>query len=433
MTSTATDIEALQQAGVVRLACATQKYEWGRSASSSKVAEYARSTPGTVIDQSSPYAELWMGTHPNAPSVVADPVTGERTSVSLSALIAKDPQRLLGSEIASKFGGDLPFLFKVLSIGKALSIQAHPDKKLAEKLHSQSPHLYKDPNHKPEMALAITPFEGMCGFRPLAEIAQHLNEYPELRSVVGDSVSKQLEAVANNSQATKDEIQNALRNVFGAMMTHEASKVSELVNALVERVSDDGLGTTNGLVHKLNREFPGDVGVFSALLLNYVQLQPGQAIYLAANEPHAYISGDCVECMATSDNVVRAGLTPKFKDVEVLVNMLTYTPYNTNDVILSGDPYNSTSPSSTIYDPPIDEFSVVRTALEAGDSEHFEPVNGPSILLVTDGVGYINAPGITEYRLVKGTVYFVAANTPVDIRASASGSGLLTFRAFCAI
>merc|ERR1712093_570514 len=105
----------------------------------------------------------------------------------------------MGHDITSKYSSKLPFLFKVLSINKALSIQAHPNKKLAEKLHAQDPKNYPDDNHKPEMTIAITPFEGLCGFRPLQEISQFLNTVQPLRDLVGDSNAKNLESAATGS------------------------------------------------------------------------------------------------------------------------------------------------------------------------------------------------------------------------------------------
>ena len=118
-----------------------------------------------------------MGTHPSNPS--KDLTTG-RTLLDL----VQDNQALMSPAISKRYQQKLPFLFKVLSINKALSIQAHPNKKLAEQLHARDSKNYPDDNHKPEMTIAITPFDGLCGFRPLAEITHFLQTVPSLRELV---------------------------------------------------------------------------------------------------------------------------------------------------------------------------------------------------------------------------------------------------------
>ena len=133
-----------RQGRVYRLQPAVKQYAWGIRGGDSRVARYGLETGALkVIDQSAPYAEIWLGTHPSGPSLLDD-------GTELSKVVK---------------GGNLPWLLKVLSAGKALSIQAHPDKSLAEKLHKDKPDLYKDANHKPEMAIALTPFEAMCETR----------------------------------------------------------------------------------------------------------------------------------------------------------------------------------------------------------------------------------------------------------------------------
>lgn len=236
-------------------------------------------------------------------------------------------------------------------MAKALSIQAHPDKRLAAELHAVRPDIYRDGNHKPEMALALTPFEAMCGFRSLAEISKGFEACPELRSLVGgDEVAALAEAATQQggeadggsgcdaaaastaapSGSDADAIgKAALKAAFASYMSKvdDAAALAKATNSLVERLRADSsaLPATRDLILRLSEQYPGDIGLFAPLWLNSLTLQPGQAIFLAANEPHAYLSGDCVECMACSDNVVRAGLTPKLKDVPTLVSMLTYS------------------------------------------------------------------------------------------------------------
>lgn len=148
----------------MELNCGTQNYDWGKKGTESTVANLCKSANKEIeIDENKPYAELWMGTHVNSPSII------KSTSEILSSYIEKNPE-CLGEAVINEFGNRLPFLFKVLSISKALSIQAHPNKKHAEELHLKYPDIYKDPNHKPELAIALTPFEALCGFRPISEI-----------------------------------------------------------------------------------------------------------------------------------------------------------------------------------------------------------------------------------------------------------------------
>src|SRR6478735_1993882 len=154
-----------------------------------------------------------MGTHPSNPS--RDLNTG-RTLLDL----CEDNQSLLSQTISSHYGHKLPFLFKVLSIAKALSIQAHPNKKLAEQLHARDPKNYPDDNHKPEMAIAITPFEGLCGFRPLPEIVHFLDTVPALRALVGEEAAKEFAQVARDGEeGVTDEKKKFLKKAFGALMS----------------------------------------------------------------------------------------------------------------------------------------------------------------------------------------------------------------------
>ncbi|KAI3617470.1 hypothetical protein CBS9595_003379 [Malassezia furfur] len=375
----------------------------------------------------------------------------ERKADKPYAELRKDPQ-LIGSAVVDKYGvpedGALPFLFKVLSIAKALSIQAHPDKKLAERLHAEKPSMYKDANHKPEMAIAINAFEGFCGFRPVREIAQFVHRVPELREAMGadDALQAELDEAARVQDAQWDagqsgnepRVHDALKRAFAALMHCQAATYERMVVQLAERyqaaldrgealeVSDE----VARLVVRLNTQYPKDIGVLCTYLLNIVHLEQGQAIFLGADEPHAYLSGQILECMAASDNVVRAGLTPKARDVEVLVDMLTYQSARAADQLLRAEKWegDSAQPNpSLLYDPPIDEFSVLVTILEK-DAKRSEQrgVQGPSVVLAYEGTGTLHADG-TTYALRPGIVLYVAAGTPI---ALSTDDRLLVARAF---
>ncbi len=383
-----------------------------------------------------------MGTHPSLPS--KDLTTGR----SLVDLVA-DNQALMGSDISSKYHNKLPFLFKVLSINKALSIQAHPNKKLAEQLHAKDPKNYPDDNHKPEMTLAITPFEGLCGFRPLKEIAHFLSTIPPLRSLVGDEAASSLEKVSSSSSASVDESKQALKTAFSTLMKSDRSLVAEKSKDLLSLAESGNItpgpsvNTSDELcelVTRCNSQFPQDIGLFVLFFLNYVKLSPGQAMYLKADDIHAYIAGDIIECMASSDNVIRAGFTPKFQDVNTLTDILTYDhdppeqqllkPVDYPYVTLNQTAYSSGS-DSLLYDPPIEEFSVVRTVLKKdGAKATFEGIAGPSIIICTSGSGNISVGPKTE-EIKEGWVYFVGATAEVVLESDSED--MVTFRAFCEI
>ena len=179
--------QARQRANLHRLVCKAQNYAWGKVGRSSKVAKLMEAD-GIDIDDEAPYAEYWFGTHPAAPSSVKGNAGG--ADVLLSQWLQRFPNALGRLKSVCADSGQLPFLFKVLSVNKALSIQAHPDKSLAERLNAERPDVYKDDNHKPEMAVALTYFEAMCGFRPYKTIVLLLQEYPEFSALVGEQITK---------------------------------------------------------------------------------------------------------------------------------------------------------------------------------------------------------------------------------------------------
>ncbi|KAI5477143.1 hypothetical protein MNV49_006799 [Pseudohyphozyma bogoriensis] len=420
---------------IFELVCGAQCYDWGKlGQDGSKVSQFAQGLPNFSYDEKKPYAELWMGTHPSCPSTLLE------TKESLKDILEKNPA-LLGKKVEEKFGGrDLPFLFKarggfsfgetsVLAIRKALSIQAHPNKTLAKKLHDEKPNIYKDPNHKPEMAVALTPFSGFCGFRPPSEIASYLSSVPEFTAVVGESVSKSFQSTFTSSSSPSEETKKAgLKEMFSALMNADPELVKVEVKKLVERIKGDKT-EEDELVRTLNQDFEGDVGIFCTYVLNIVHLKPGEAVFLKADEPHAYLDGDIMECMATSDNVVRAGLTPKLRDVPTLTSMLTYTSSPPSEQILPPVHYKSTL-HTTIYDPPIDEFSVLLTDLASGEKETYEPIEGPSILIFTKLPKGAKVTVGEETIDVKrcGQVYFVGAG--VEVVVEAVEGDVTAYRAF---
>ncbi|KIO27751.1 hypothetical protein M407DRAFT_23054 [Tulasnella calospora MUT 4182] len=421
---------------VFQLSVGAQCYDWGKLGLDSKVAQFAQCSPEFTVNEAKPYAELWMGTHPSLASKVF------KTGETLKAHLTLHPE-LLGVKVRAKFGDDLPFLFKVLAIRKALSIQAHPDKALAQKLHRERPDIYKDGNHKvranspqpgfthpiPEMAVAITDFCGFCGFLPVEKIAEYLSFVPELTELVNKPIAEAFRMAVTEPQPTYETVEACLRDVFTRLMSAEDADVQRQVQNLIARYEDGQAKPAEegvkDLAIELNKQYPGDVGIFCVFLLNVVKLHAGQAVFLKANEPHAYIYGDIMECMATSDNVVRAGLTPKLRDVPTLTSMLTYKWGPADSQIMPPVKYRTTK-ATTIYDPPIEEFSVLMTCLKAGENETHEPIDGPSILIITEGGGrlvWTEKDGSQQEEALDkpGIVYFAGAGVALEFAAGENG------------
>ncbi|KAJ5575107.1 hypothetical protein N7450_009006 [Penicillium hetheringtonii] len=436
------------QIPLLRLQCGVNSYDWGKVGQESAAARYAATTAGPdfALEDGKPYAELWMGTHPSLPSKDVE------TQRSLLDLV-QDNQALLSTEIIERYGNRLPFLFKVLSIRKALSIQAHPNKKLAEQLHARDPKNYPDDNHKPEMTIAVTPFEGLCGFRPLAEITHFLQAIQPLRDLVGEQAASDFEQAVKGNEDSEDpsiiqKNKDALRSLFTFLMESTSENIETACKDLVAlaKNSPDSFGTLPGevetnpanpgelaeIIGRLDQQFPNDIGSFVFFFLNFIKLEPGEAMFLKADDIHAYVSGDIIECMASSDNVVRAGFTPKFKDVDTLTKMLTYSYAPIEEQKLRPTDYPYAVLNATAYSSASD---VVKTDLKrTGAKATFDPIEGPSVIICTRGNGTITVGSKTE-EVHEGYVFFVGATAECIIQNSGSGEGeddvFTTFKAFC--
>ncbi|KAJ6421420.1 hypothetical protein OIU84_028738 [Salix udensis] len=425
-----------QGGGLKRLKCSVQNYDWGKKGTEgSEVARLYELNSGSDIEleKKKPFAEFWMGTHGSGPSFVVEGGVENGDSIgsgimSLKEWICKNPN-VLGDKVLDKWGCDLPFLFKnswrpvmwtsgvaspsseVLSVAKALSIQAHPDKELAKVLNKLHPNLYKDDNHKPEMALAVTEFEALCSFISLEELKSVLRDVPEIVELVGSAEVNKLLQISEHGHEEK--VKSGLRSAFTQLMSASKEMTAEVISNLKGRLYTESkirqLTGKEQLVLQLEKQYPADIGVVSAFFLNYVKLNPGEALYIGANEPHAYLYGECIECMATSDNVVRAGLTPKNLDIQALCSMLTYKQGFPE--ILKGFPL---SPYITRYLPPFDEFEVDRCILPRGAATVFPAIPGPSIFLLTAGEGKMCTESSKDV-VMEGDVLFAPANTEISV------------------
>ncbi|MEV6109514.1 mannose-6-phosphate isomerase, class I [Streptomyces sp. NPDC051940] len=388
-----------------RLTNTVRPYAWG---SETAIPELLGTEP-----TGEPQAELWMGAHPGAPSRI-DRGAG---LVSLADVIGADPDAELGAAAVARFGPRLPFLLKVLAAAAPLSLQVHPDLVQAESGYRaeeetgvpiDAPHRnYKDANHKPELICALTLFEGLCGFRTPAQAA-------ELLEGLGvDGLLPYVDALRAKPEG--DALREVLTAVLSAPREAIAATVDEAVRAAEKlATSSSPFARDYATYAALAHHYPGDPGVIAAMLLNVLRLQPGEAVYLGAGVPHAYLDGVGVEILANSDNVLRCGLTPKHVDVPELLRVVRFEP---------GEPDVLRADAVGAYETPIDDFRLYRYDLD--DSARTIEVNGPQVLLCTDGSAEITVADGSHLSLHRGESAFVGAE---ERTVHASGSGTL-FRA----
>jgi mannose-6-phosphate isomerase len=254
-----------------------------------------------------------MGDHPNGQARELS------TNKPLGDLIAQNPEEYLSKEVLARFHGNkhLPFLFKVLSFNKALPLQAHPDRGLAEKLarHENAEQLAQisDANHKPEVAVTISDeFYGFVGFRPVSEIKTFIRSVEPLRDLlVAKDVEEFLEAPERGEKTER-----LLKRLFAQVLDRGGSQMlivsTERLLYAIEKEGDKALGPLgtkqelSKVVKKIVHDYPEDPGMFAAVFFtNYVKLEKGEGIAVPAKCIHAYLAGDVIECMAWSDNMVR--------------------------------------------------------------------------------------------------------------------------------
>jgi mannose-6-phosphate isomerase len=349
-----------------------------------------------------PQAEMWMGAHPGAPSR-----TGRGP---LTEVIDEAPERELGSRTVAKFGPRLPFLLKLLAAAAPLSLQVHPNLEQAREGYEEEEHRgipidaghrnYKDANHKPELICALTEFDGLCGFR------DPLRAAGLLAALDVDSLKPYVDLL----HARPEEA--ALREVLTAVLSAEPEETAHTVTEAAAACAR--LGGAYAPYADIAHHYPGDPGVIAAMLLNHVRLQPGEALYLGAGIPHAYLNGLGVEIMANSDNVLRCGLTPKHVDVPELLRIVRFEA--TDPGVLRPE---ASPDGEEVYDTPIDEFRLSRYVLPEATAPHDLTRATPQILLCT--AGSVRAG---EHTLAPGESVFV----PADDKAEVSGPGTL-FRA----
>ncbi|MFE9653046.1 mannose-6-phosphate isomerase, class I [Micromonospora sp. NPDC006431] len=354
-------------------------YAWG---SRTAIAELQ----GRPVPSDGPEAELWLGAHPGAPATV----DRDGSQVSLTELLLAEPAHWLGERVVGRFGTRLPFLLKVLAADAPLSLQAHPDAEQARAGHAADTDRvnYVDPYHKPELLVALSEFEALCGFRDPAESAAALAAFgvPVLEPVV---------AALRTGPA-------GLREAVRLLLSWPEAERAGLVAAVL---TADVAGPDAVLARSLAVDYPADPGVLVALLLHHVRLVPGEAIWMPAGNLHAYLRGTGVEIMAASDNVLRGGLTPKRVDVDELLRVLRFEVLDEPVVAPV-----AVAPGVVTWPVPVEDFALHRVEVAARGPGVRLTLPGPRVVLcrvgklvVDDGVGtVVLGPGLAAVGTAAG-------------------------------
>ncbi len=363
-----------------------QYYAWGTKGKNAFIPKLLKINP----ERDKPYAELWMGAHPSASSKIFI----NRKEIDLAEVIRKYPNEMLGRKTAKRFSNTLPFLFKVLSVNEALSIQVHPNKKQAKALHKKDPLNYPDENQKHEIAIALDSLTALIGFKPISQIIKTLKDYPEVTDCIGSGIGLD----PTNKNFVKQIFTRLIKNSIT-----DTNRLSNAIKKLNDRIARKKVKTEiEKHFLKLHKKYNTDVGLLILFFLNLVKLKSGQAIFTKPGVPHAYLKGNILECMSNSDNVIRAGLTPKFKDVDSLLKVLRYE--SNFPKIIKG----TKRENSLIYQTEAKEFQLQIYRLDKSELK-FENQNGPRILFVLEGdlnIKYRDESKFKSMRISKGESAF---------------------------
>lgn len=375
-----------------------QNYAWGSKTALTEL--YGIANPKGL-----PMAEMWMGAHPKSPSTVDD----HGKVRSLRDVIDAHPDAMLGNQVAKRFG-ELPFLFKVLCADQPLSIQVHPSKSAAEEGFSRenaasiplnaAERNYKDANHKPELVYALTPFQAMNGFRAFSEMVSLL-----------EPVAGAHPQIAHFLQHPDQE---NLAKLFTTLLSLQGEAKS-LALGVLKSALNAREGEPWQTIKTIALEYPEDTGLFSPLLLNVITLQPGEAMFLFAETPHAYLKGVALEVMANSDNVLRAGLTPKYIDIPELMANVKFVEKPADQLLTQPEQQES----ELRFPIPVDDFAFAIHTLNAVPQAVSQ--ESAALLFCIEGQAII-AKGTEQVVLQPGESCFVAANeAPITV----AGTGRL--------
>lgn len=380
-----------------KLINSVQNYAWGSHTALTEL--YGIANPDNL-----PMAELWMGAHPKSSSKITD-ASGQTRS--LRDVIDADKATLLGRNVAERFG-ELPFLFKVLCADNPLSIQVHPNKKASEEGFAKenaagipldaAERNYKDPNHKPELVFALTPFLAMNAFREFSDIVSLL------QPVSG--------AHASIAHFLQEPNADRLSQLFASLLNMQGEEKSRAL-AVLKAALNSQQGEPWETIRFIAQFYPDDSGLFSPLLLNVVKLNPGEAMFLFAETPHAYLQGVALEVMANSDNVLRAGLTPKYIDIPELVANVKFTPKPAAELLTQPAKHGA----ELDFPIPVDDFAFSLHDLNTQGADIAQ--QSAAILFCLEGEAVLSK-GEQQLVLKPGESAFVAANES-PIRLSGVG------------
>lgn len=284
------------------------------------------------------------------------------------------------------------------------------NKELASQLHAKNPDQFTDPNHKPEIALALGDFEAFCGFKNLKDIESLLKIEP-LQKFLPDVKKAEFD----------DQV---LKHVVRTMLTASEETVRKTNDALL-KLPKESFGKDSyipDMIPRLAEQYDkADNGTLVALItMNYLQLKEGDSLYIPADGIHAYLSGDIIECMARSNNVLNTGFCPRADrdSVDMFCSTLTFTPHDAKEAILPSQSFSGSKNGKTkMYAPPLSEFNMLATTLEDGESETIRAISGPSIMILTEGEGTLKAEG-KEYKLSEGYIFFIGQGTELELVAT---------------
>jgi len=345
-----------------------------------------------------------MGAHPKAPSLALT----EAGVAPLPDLIDQHPDEILGERVARAFGGRLPFLLKVLAAAEPLSIQAHPTREQAERGFEREEAAgipvgapernYRDRNHKPEILCALTPFWALKGFRSPPEILSLLGSLdsaslrPHLRHLERSSGPEGLKAFYRGVLTMPEEEKRRMIAEVRRVVRGQRSRSAELTWIL-----------------ELNKRYPTDAGLISPMILNLLELRPGEAVALGAGELHAYLRGTGIELMANSDNVLRGGLTSKHMDVPELLEVVRF---DRSDVSVLSPPEDDRG--RRVYPTDFEELELCSLDLEAGRPFVQDQRDSVEIWIVIEGRAAVEC-GAGEKRTTevrRGDSFLVPAKAP---------------------
>lgn len=379
---------------LTKLRGVVQHYSWGGNT-------FIPALIGEENKEDKPFAEYWVGAHPNAPAILEN-----EEKNSLFAAIRNAPAEILGKRVAQQFG-TLPYLFKILDVRQMLSIQVHPSIESAVKGYREenekgipvtAPNRnYKDQNHKPELMAALGDFWLLHGFkdeRGIEEVFDSVPEFGELRKAFQSG---------------------GYQGLYETVMTMPQEKVNDLLTPLAQKILpqyEAGSLPKNSAhfwaaraVKTFCRDNHYDRGIFSVYFFNLLHLKKGEGIYQPAGLPHAYLEGQNVEVMANSDNVLRAGLTDKHIDVPELMKHVRFEP--TVPAIIP-----AREEDEQVYTTPAAEFELTKFALAA---PAFIAAESATVLFVYEGSAEISTND-EKLVLCRGEAALIVADKTVELK-----------------